>query len=92
MTGLDLQVVVDTEATAKALLARGRLRARVTIIPLNKARSSINVRPCLGHQSRVVLCGSGMHQCTAECWLESAPWLATLSLQLRCPVRVSLWR
>jgi len=33
-----LQVVVDTEATAKALLSRGQLRNRVTIIPLNKAR------------------------------------------------------
>lgn len=30
------QVVVDTEATAKALLARGQLRNRVTIVPLNK--------------------------------------------------------
>ncbi|KAK9805921.1 hypothetical protein WJX73_005152 [Symbiochloris irregularis] len=33
------QVVVDTEACAKALLARGRLQARVTIIPLNKVSS-----------------------------------------------------
>lgn len=32
------QVVVATEACAKALLARGRLQARVTIIPLNKVR------------------------------------------------------
>lgn len=30
------QVVVDTEQTAKALLANGQLRQRVTIIPLNK--------------------------------------------------------
>lgn len=30
------QVVVDTDAAAKALLAKGQLRARVTIIPLNK--------------------------------------------------------
>lgn len=30
------QVVVDTEQTAKALLANGQLRNRVTIIPLNK--------------------------------------------------------
>ena len=30
------QVVVDTEQTAKALLAHGQLRQRVTIIPLNK--------------------------------------------------------
>lgn len=35
----DVQVVVDTEATAKALLARGQLRNRVTIVPLNKARA-----------------------------------------------------
>jgi hypothetical protein len=33
------QVVVDSEQTAKALLARGQLRSRVTIIPLNKVRS-----------------------------------------------------
>ena len=32
------QVVVDTEATAKALLSKGQLRNRVTIVPLNKAR------------------------------------------------------
>lgn len=32
------QVVVDTEATAKALLAKGQLRSRVTIIPINKVR------------------------------------------------------
>jgi structural maintenance of chromosome 2 len=30
------QVVVDSEATAKALLANGQLRQRVTIIPLNR--------------------------------------------------------
>ena len=30
------QVVVDTEETAKALLSKGQLRNRVTIIPLNK--------------------------------------------------------
>ena len=35
-----MQVVVDTEATAKALLARGQLRNRVTIVPLNKARAT----------------------------------------------------
>lgn len=33
---LALQVVVDSEQTAKALLSKGRLRNRVTIIPLNK--------------------------------------------------------
>ena len=31
-----VQVVVDTEQTAKALLSKGQLRSRVTIIPLNK--------------------------------------------------------
>lgn len=31
-----VQVVVDSEQTAKALLANGQLRQRVTIIPLNK--------------------------------------------------------
>ena len=30
------QVVVDSEASAKALLARGQLRSRVTLIPLNQ--------------------------------------------------------
>ena len=33
---LDAQVVVDSDATAKALLSNGQLRNRVTIIPLNK--------------------------------------------------------
>lgn len=31
-----MQVVVDSDATAKALLSNGQLRNRVTIIPLNK--------------------------------------------------------
>ena len=31
-----LQVVVDDDATAKALLQHGQLRRRTTIIPLNK--------------------------------------------------------
>ena len=30
------QVVVDTDRTAKALLSRGELRSRTTLIPLNK--------------------------------------------------------
>lgn len=34
-------VVVDTEETAKALLSRGQLRQRVTIIPLNKIDSRV---------------------------------------------------
>ena len=33
-----VQVVVDSDATAKALLSNGQLRNRVTIIPLNKVR------------------------------------------------------
>jgi len=33
------QVVVDTEVTGKALLAKGQLKKRVTIIPLNKIKS-----------------------------------------------------
>lgn len=32
------QVVVDTDQTAKALLERGQLTKRVTIIPLNQVR------------------------------------------------------
>ena len=32
------QVVVDDEKTGKALLERGQLRRRVTLIPLNKVR------------------------------------------------------
>ena len=39
------QVVVDTEATAKALLSKGQLRNRVTIVPLNKARPSLSPTP-----------------------------------------------
>ena len=38
------QVVVDTEATAKALLSKGQLRNRVTIVPLNKARPSLRLQ------------------------------------------------
>ena len=34
------QVVVDTEATAKALLSKGQLQKRVTIIPMNKVASN----------------------------------------------------
>eukprot|EP00775_Hariotina_reticulata_P003904 gene3904-4158_t len=34
------QVVVDTDASAKALLERGQLQKRVTIIPLNQVRYS----------------------------------------------------
>lgn len=33
-----LQVVVDTAEAGKALLARGKLRSRVTLIPLDKVR------------------------------------------------------
>jgi hypothetical protein len=39
---LCLQVVVDTAEAGKALLARGKLRSRVTLIPLDKVR----VLPC----------------------------------------------
>jgi hypothetical protein len=35
-----LQVVVDSDQTAKALLERGQLTKRVTIIPLNQVCSS----------------------------------------------------
>lgn len=35
-----LQVVVDSAETAKALLSRGQLRNRVTIIPLDKVATS----------------------------------------------------
>ena len=37
------QVVVDSERTAQALLSRGQLRNRVTIIPLNKVRIGYRV-------------------------------------------------
>lgn len=37
------QVVVDSEQTAKALLANGQLRQRVTIIPLNKCEKGWGV-------------------------------------------------
>ena len=39
------QVIVDTEATAKALLSKGQLRNRVTIVPLNKASASCLLTP-----------------------------------------------
>ena len=45
------QVVVDAEATARALLARGQLRARVTIIPLNKASAASRHKPRPGQQA-----------------------------------------
>ncbi len=38
-----LQVVVDSDATAKALLSNGQLRNRVTIIPLNKVRTKLHL-------------------------------------------------
>ena len=41
------QVVVDTEATAKALLSKGQLRNRVTIVPLNKASPSPSIYACM---------------------------------------------
>jgi len=37
------QVIVDTEATAKALLSKGQLRNRVTIVPLNKVSACLHV-------------------------------------------------
>ncbi len=37
-----LQVVVDSDTTAKALLSNGQLRNRVTIIPLNKVRTNLH--------------------------------------------------
>jgi len=37
---------VDTEVTGKALLSKGQLQKRVTIIPLNK----IDARPCSAQQ------------------------------------------
>ena len=40
------QVVVDTEVTGKALLSKGQLQKRVTIIPLNK----IDARTCSNSQ------------------------------------------
>ncbi len=36
-----LQVVVDSDTTAKALLSNGQLRNRVTIIPLNKVCTTL---------------------------------------------------
>ena len=35
------QVIVDTEVTGKALLEKGRLRKRVTLIPLNQIKPSL---------------------------------------------------
>ena len=39
------QVVVDDELTAKALLQKGSLRRRVTVIPLNKISRQVS-SPC----------------------------------------------
>ncbi|PSC74142.1 structural maintenance of chromosomes 2-1-like [Micractinium conductrix] len=47
------QVVVDSEATAKALLARGQLRQRVTIIPLNKVSGRSIPPPALAAAQRL---------------------------------------
>ena len=41
-----LQVVVDSDTTAKALLSNGQLRNRVTIIPLNKVRTNLHCILC----------------------------------------------
>jgi structural maintenance of chromosome 2 len=35
------QVIVDTEATGKQLLQKGKLKKRVTIVPLNKVRGNV---------------------------------------------------
>lgn len=40
-----LQVVVDSDMTAKALLSNGQLRNRVTIIPLNKVCTNLTCVP-----------------------------------------------
>lgn len=42
---MSAQVVVDTDQTAKALLERGQLTKRVTIIPLNQVRQVSEFRP-----------------------------------------------
>ncbi|KAL4421732.1 hypothetical protein ABPG77_002348 [Micractinium sp. CCAP 211/92] len=47
------QVVVDSEATAKALLARGQLRQRVTIIPLNKVSGREVAAPAVAAARRL---------------------------------------
>ena len=44
-TRLGLQVVVDSDATGKALLSNGQLANRVTIIPLNKVCASLQILP-----------------------------------------------
>ena len=62
------QVVVDTEATAKALLSKGQLRNRVTIVPLNKVHASLNPKSCA--------CDCGVRQIAGldSCAAMPAPW------------------
>ena len=50
------QVVVDTEVTGKALLQNGKLRKRVTILPLNKlsARCTEAARRMIGFHEKVL--------------------------------------
>ena len=55
------QVVVDDEKTGKALLERGQLRRRVTLIPLNKVRAGrLDDKRC---QRRVVRREEGRREC-----------------------------
>ena len=67
------QVVVDTDATAKALLAKGQLRARVTIIPLNKVCSRImhiGAQPFLWLARRTVGAGRPIAVLSSFCFLK----------------------
>jgi structural maintenance of chromosome 2 len=57
------QVVVDSDATAKALLAHGQLRQRVTIIPLNKVSARDIPAPAVAAARRL---GGGKAQPALE--------------------------
>lgn len=47
-------VVVDTEVTGKLLLEKGKLKKRVTIIPLNKITSRPISQKVLHHAEQIV--------------------------------------
>ena len=63
-----MQVIVDSDATAKALLSNGQLRNRVTIIPLNK----------VSFQSWHMLTVFLMQ---GKCWLLGQLWNGLTTLQ-----------
>ena len=56
-----MQVVVEDEVTAKALLAKGKLQRRVTIIPLNKITDRTVKSSVVAEAKKQVRVGTCMH-------------------------------